>query len=381
MGLFDFLFFLTFLGCTSHSKCDILRFALNMIEMSQNLQNQRVRDGYIDLTRWISIMFIVIGHVNIRSPYEWGCPELSWMSVFGGWNIVMFFFFLSGYFMKPAKGWFAVKRAWQLFISMCIWCFIGYFCFGMIWQYEAKQAVDVWALLVSPNIFGIIGTLYSFATPGSMDLWFLKVLVALAFFSPLLMRLKTPLLLVAIVAFFLLEQFRTMLPASVAENVPYFLKCWVHFAMFSLGIVARRYVRPEQLQALIGRVWAYILVMCLVYQFFTVYGAPDLLKVAPYFACVLGIVYIFSLAYGVQKFAPRVAAWLSQYGVSVFFIYMVQEILVMWSKVYFTFHPINKHIYTVVPFIILAICMVLFRLILRLWPASAPYLLLYNLKK
>ncbi len=370
------------LGCISHSKCDILRTALKMIEMSQNQKNQRGRDGFIDLARLVAILIVIIGHVNIRSPYEHGCPELSWMAALGGWDIVMFFFFLSGYFMKATNGWFAVKRAWQLFISMCLWCLIGYFCFGAIWQYQANQAVDLWTLLISPEIFGIIGTFYTFGTPGSMDLWFLKVLVSLTFFSPLLMRLKTPTLLASIVAFFLLALLQKMLPASAVEQVPYFLKCWVLFALFGLGIVVRRYVvRPEQLRVMIGYVWGYILIFCAVYLFFEVYGAPRLMNVAQYFARILGVLYIFSLAYAIQKFLPRFASWFSQYGVSVFFIYMVQEILVMWSKVYFSFHPINKHVYTLVPFMILGVCIILFCLILRLWPASAPYLLLYHQKK
>lgn len=352
-----------------------------MVQKGMVELNEKRRDELIDIARIVAMTIIVVGHVNIRSPYEHGSPLLSWMSFLGEMGGgVTFFFFFAGYFTKREGSKFPFRRSLQIFISLCIWAIIGYFCFGIIQQlYDTGHVKFV--ELCTTDILGAIGTIYTVSTPGSCDLWFLKVLLALSMFAPLWQRLSSSRLIVVSCAFLLMDVIQKHLPQHMLEYVPYVLKIWEPLALFCLGMFLRRWVKPSDFCRYVRPVWLWIILLCVIFELSTLYSIPRLRSVAPYFTSLLGIAYILSIAMGIQVILPRFASWLAQYGVGVFFIYVVQEILVIGCRDFFSVWPINKHLYAVIPFIIIALCLLGFRLIVRYLPGWTPYLCLYNIKR
>lgn len=353
-----------------------------MAEMSE--QQERRRDDLIDIARVVAITLIVIGHTNIRSPYERGCPELSWLTVLGGWEIIMFFFFFAGYFTKNTKAWLNIKRSWQIFVALVIWAVIGYFSFGFISQLSTNGQIDI-AALCSDEILCVIGDIYNSGTPGNYDLWFLKVLVVMSLFSPLISRLGNAHLLVLAIGFILLYQAQGCIPEWLLKKIPYFLKnrTLVYWSIFVSGILSRRIVSSNQISDFLEKVWPFILGMVVIYLVVSTFGVSNMSIKAqdPYFCRVLTILYVLSIAKGIQKLFPRFASWLASFGVSVFTIYVIQEILIIACRELFTAYPINKHIYTLIPFIIVALCMLIFRLCERCIPRLLPYVCLYTPKR
>jgi len=334
------------------------------------------------VARLVAITIIIVAHTNIRSPYESGCAELAWITQIAGWHPIIFFFFFAGYFTNTSKTQFKLQRCFQLFVSLCIWAVIGYFCFGCIYQLSQNGRCDVWALF-TPKIFGAIGDFFHVSTPGNYDLWFLKVLVAFSFFSPLFEKISTPRMLAICAMFLLLNPVVKILPANVQEWLPFFIKgeVLIQWAFFVAGMAMRRTCSPSQLGRYVEKIWIYVLIACVISRLLAFMGVSQIWETAWYFSRLMGIVYVLSIAKAIQKIFPRFAGWISQFGVSVFFIYVMQEILVQACWAYFTFHPINKHFYTLVPFIIVAVCILLFSLVNRYLPCLAPYICLYNKKR
>ena len=345
-----------------------------------NKASEKSRDELIDIARLVAMSFIVIGHTNIRSPYVQGCPELAWLTWLGGVDVLVFFFFFAGYFAKQGPGWFNFKRSLSVFISLCLWAVIGHIGFGIIANLSKSGQIDLFA----SDMFCVLGNLFSVATPGNYDLWFLKVLVVFFFFSPTLGRLKTVHIWVVAAVFLLLNQAQTLVPQKIHEWIPYFLKGNVltHWASFCIGMAVKRSMTTAQINDIIEKIWVYVplLLVCNQVLFF-IEGEGARQYAAQYVNHLVGVIYVLCIAKWIQKLFPRLATWISQFGASVFFIYVVQEILVIASREFFTVYPINRHLYVFVPFGIIALCIVGFRFIVRYMPRLAPYMCLYSPQK
>ena len=147
------------------------------------------RNAFIDVARLMTMLFIIMGHVNIRTPHGEGWSSLLCILVeFTAYGGVPFFFFMAGYFAKPIKGNLNWERSWEIFRSMLFWCVVGYFWFGALQGSEYK-------LFGGNGLLGVLGAWNSVSTPGSWDCWFLKVLLPMVLVSGLLHRLRSALLL------------------------------------------------------------------------------------------------------------------------------------------------------------------------------------------
>lgn len=347
-----------------------------------NKPSERHRDELIDIARLVAMLFIVIGHTTIRSPYAQSTPELAWLTWLGGVDVLVFFFFFAGYFAKQEPGWFNFKRSLSVFISLCLWAVIGYVCFGIIAKLSKAGQIGFFSSDI--DIFGVLGTFYSAGTPGNYDLWFLKVLVVFFLFSPTLGRLKTVHLWVVAAVFLLLNQAQTLVPQAIHEWIPYFLKNSVlrDWSTFCIGMAVKRSITTAQINDIIEKIWVYVPLLLVCNQVLYFFDGEGAVQHAAYYVNhLVGIIYVLCIAKWIQKLFPRFASWISKFGVSVFFIYVVQEILVIASREFFTVYPINRHLYVFVPFGIIALSIVGFQIIVRYMPRLAPYICLYRPKK
>ncbi len=327
------------------------------------------RDVFIDVARLLTMLFIIMGHVNIRTPHGIGwssslCILVS-MTAFAG---VPFFFFMAGYFARPAGGVLNWRRAREIFCSMLFWCIVGYFWFGALLGEEYK---------LSGGLLNVLGSWNSVSTPGSWDCWFLKVLLPLVLVSGLLLKLQSPGLVV-------LACMSGVLSASNYELafLPWFLsaKSFSGLSFYVCGILARRGMTIAELSNLIGRVYPYVIGVTIplagVHCFW-----PHIFVQGSFVADVWGIIYVLSVSKAICVLLPRFSAWFASFGTGVFFIYMVQEMLVMQCRWFFTLHPISKHAYALVPFGIFAVLMLGYWLLRRYTPWACGLLCLSPVKK
>lgn len=284
---------------------------------------------------------------------------------------VPFFFFLAGYFAKSVSGVINWRRGKEIFISMLLWCVIGYFWFGALAQLESGQKMDLCALLNSDTL-EILGPWNSVSTPGSWDCWFLKVLIPLVLISGLLMRLSTPVILgVAGVSFLVgFSGYRV-------AYLPYFFlaESVQALAFYTLGIVIRRFVNITQLSEGVGVVYYWFVPVTVVLAGVGIVW-HQVFDPTSCITMLWGLVYILSLSKLLCSVTPKVAKWFASFGPGVFFIYMVQEMLVIQCRWYFTVHPVNKHVYVLTPFAIFALLMLGYFLIRRYMPWACGVLCL-----
>lgn len=335
------------------------------------------RNKFIDVARLLAMLFIIIGHTNIRTPVQMGpSPALNILCLATLSGHVSFFFFLAGYFAKSVPGGINWKRAWDIFVSLLFWCFIGYFWFGVLHQLESGNSVNV-KELINSQVFGILGAWDSVGTPGSWDCWFLKVLIPLVLVSPMLMRLPVFCLLGIVASAVILGY-----AGYPGGGLPYVMHtesvCALAYYVFGIGL--RRYVTLGQLEAFVGRVYYWfipltIVLLVLHVSWYKIFERESIITV------LWSIVYVLSLSKLLTVVVPNTANWFASFGPGVFFIYMVQEMLVIQCRWYFAVHPIHRHAYALVPFAIFAVLMCGYWLIRRYLPWACGLLSLQPVRK
>lgn len=334
------------------------------------------RDPFIDVARLLTMLFIVIWHVHLRSPYgppysHANSPEISIITFMTFDVKVYFFFFFAGYFAKVEKYSQSWRRGFSIFVSMLFWCLIGYFFFGWLMCQESGNFKELQEKCTT-SIWQILGSWTSSHTPGSMDCWFLKALIPMVLCSPVLARMKSSWLVGVMCLVYMLGA-----GSKNPEYSLYFFDSDVlnGFSFFVGGMVLRRWMSIEELKRCISENYIAVIlvsVLLLVGKFF--FKSVDMSGGFIYFAW--GIIYVLSLSMALCKWFPRFAAWFASYGSGVFFIYMGQEMLVYFCKWFFTLHYINRHVYTLVPFCIFLVLMMGYAIIRRYMPWACGVLCL-----
>lgn len=331
----------------------------------------------IDIARLMTMLFIIMGHANIRSPFHPGYSSLlSIMVLFTAFAGVPFFFLMAGYFVKSGGDIINWKRAFHILMVMIFWCVIGHFWFGALGQLEAGEDVNL-RTLCSPALFSVLGSWNSVSTPGSWDCWFLKVLIPLVFISGWLTRVKS----YALVCILCCAGVWSAANVS-APWLPFFLtdKALEGLVYFVAGMLLKRWVSVQMLGEVIGKVYWVVIgltfMMCASHCFW-----PHVLEQGEFFTDVWGIVYVLSISKLISVALPRFAQWFATFGPGVFFIYMVQEMLVIQCRYFFTLHPVNEHVYAVVPFAIFAILMLGYAVLRRTVPWAGWVLWLASRKR
>ena len=326
------------------------------------------RDSFIDVARLLTMLFIIMGHVNIRTPHGAGWSSslciLVTMTAFAG---VPFFFFMAGYFAKTARGLFNWGRAWDIFRSMLFWCVVGYFWFGALQGVEYKLSA----------VCNVLGPWNSVSTPGSWDCWFLKVLLPMVLVSGLLLRLHSAGLVVLACLSGVLSALNYELTC-----LPWFLSAesFSGLIFYVCGILVRRGMSIAEISNWIGRVYHYVIGITILLVGVHCFW-PHIFVQEGFVSDVWGILYVLSVSKALCVLLPRFSVWFASFGTGVFFIYMVQEMLVIQCRWFFTLHPVNKHAYAIVPFGIFAVLMLGYWLVRRYMPWACGVLCLSPVKK
>lgn len=322
----------------------------------------------MDLARIIAILAIVIGHCNIRTPFHGGwCPELSWATVLIGVieNPVCFFFFFAGYFAKKTSSPMAWGRTFQLLLSTCLWALAGFVVFHCLNSGEHYVGTGQWLPWEYPGLYHIVGDISSDEVPGHMDLWFMKVLIPIVLVSGLLVRLPAWSLIVLVAGCFGVAY---GVDAATLQPLPYFLheKFLLGLAYFSSGVLVRRYATLQVLSAMLSKIGIWYFLMMFIQSGLSLFVKYNVFSI-PVLGGFLEILYFLSMAQVVKRYVPCHER-LARYGVAVFFVYVTQEFFVIGAKVLFTAFPVNKHLYTIVPFAILLLCLLLYEVAQRVLP-------------
>ena len=154
--------------------------------------------------------------------------------------------------------------------------------------------------------------------------------------------------------------------------------CALAYYVFGIGL--RRYVTLGQLEAFVGRVYYWFIPLTIVLLVLHVFWYQIFDRVS-IVTVLWSIVYVLSLSKLLTVVAPNIAKWFASFGPGVFFIYMVQEMLVIQCRWYFAEHPIHRHAYVLVPFAIFAVLMCGYWLIRRYLPWACGLLCLQPVRK
>ena len=330
--------------------------------------NGKKRDSLVDLARIIAIFAIIISHCNIRTPFNGASVELAWATVLIGFieNPVCFFFFFAGYFAKKTSSPIAWERPLQLLLSTCLWALIGFVVFHFLnsWVHyiETGQALP-WD---SFSLYQVVGDFSSEMVPGHVDLWFMKVLVPIVLVSGLLVRLPAWMLVVVTAGCFGAAH---VVDDATLQALPYFLheKFLLGMAYFSSGVLVRRYITLQSLSGVMSKIGVGYFAVMFIQSAVSPYVHWNAFEI-PVLGGFLEILYFLSMAQVVKRYVPCHER-LARYGVAVFFVYVTQEFFVMGAKVLFTAYPVSKHLYTLVPFAILLLCLLLYEVAQRVLPS------------
>ena len=330
--------------------------------------NGKKRDALVDLARIVAIFVIIIGHTSIRTaPNPGCCAELNILHQLDGdvVNPVCFFFFFAGYFAKKTGRLFAWGRTGQLVLSTCLWSLVGYVVFHFLFSAEHYFHTHEFLAWKPLSLYQIVGDLASDVVPGHMDLWFMKVLIPIVFISSLLTRVPGWVLAILSLTCLWLGDY---LETSAYDGMPYFLQQSSLSGMgcFSAGMLIRRFVSLPLLSAFVSKIALWYFVLMFIHSAVALVIPYHVFRV-PVLGVFLEMLYFLSIAELVKRYMPG-SQRLARYGTAVFFVYVMQEFLIVGANVLFTYFPINRHLYTLVPFVVLLLCLLLYEVAQRVLP-------------
>ena len=333
------------------------------------IKQEKKRDSIIDIARVIVIFVIIFGHANIRTPYCGGwCPELSIATaIMGGCknSPVIFFFLFAGYFSKRTETLIPWKRVGSLLLSTIFWGVTGYLSFHALASLGLWYRCGSFTPVVQADIFGLFGSVYSIGVPGHCDLWFMKVLIPIVFLSGMLARIPAIGLLFLAGSCYAGAEF---LDYGKVTHLPYILhqKSLEAICYFCAGIVLRRYVPIQALSAFVHKISCPCFLVLFLQSGVSIFTHWNMFGL-PVIGGGLLILFYLSAAALVSKIR-KMGDWVAKWGVAVFFVYVIQEILVMGFRDFFEIIPINKHAYTCIPVVIMGICLLLYSILQRVLP-------------
>lgn len=279
---------------------------------------------WIDFCRVYTACFVVLRHTH--------CCEgtLGYYADLFNYRALIFFFFLaSGYFTHTCsteKQVFNFKRFGQLLRVYLFWALVG---FVVIYTTTcaARGGIQL------PSFAGFMGGMGLYPCwphnfPLNVPLWFLKALMLLALFSPLLTRLKTHVLITLCVACMALNDIlATVDPwehtsAFVAEWIPpRTFESVLALAFFCAGILIRRHAGADSLTRFIHKnAWWALIASLAMFPAVRLWGFYPPCRSSA--LVVLSVMTIMGISVLVEKYLPSVFRQVAQWGTAAFFIYV-----------------------------------------------------------
>lgn len=336
------------------------------------------RITWIDFCRVYTAFFVIVRHVD-----RWfvGVPTINYLAdLFNFRSLIFFFFLMSGYFShRPTEGqWVDVKRTKQLIIPYIFWCL-----FGMLVVYSPSMLSGGWSWLTPYKVASELGlTSWCYWNFTNVPLWFLRTLILLAFFAPLIHRVPSKVLIALVLISFAAsdvlcdvdleanESHRTLNHAQ--KGLPFrTYESELALGFFAGGILLRRYAKPEVLTAFL-RSYALVPVLGSLVLLFPVLTWTFYPPVQSASLVLLGVCTTMSIGCLCERYLPRFTRAVASLGTASFFIYVTHYPILLCFRYALTgsWHgglPVTLCYF--LPFIILAVSVSLFFLLKKLCPS------------
>lgn len=335
------------------------------------------RITWIDFCRIYTAFFVIVRHVD-----RWyvGVPTINYLAdLFNYRSLIFFFFLISGWFShRPAAGqWVDGKRARQLAVPYVFWCLVGFFI-----AYSTAACSGDWSWLTPHKLAAELGlTSWCYWEFSNVPLWFLRTLIILAFFAPVLHRLSSKLLVVLVIFCFAGSDVLCDADeeACLSRDCAAHAQAWLPFRLyesvlacgfFSLGLLLRRHLSAEQLTAFLTRhAWAPIAaaLLLLPYVLWWSFYPP----VQSSSLVLLGVLTTMSIGCLTAKYLPRVCAAVASLAPAAFFIYVTHYPILGAIRYTLTgsWHgSLPVALCYILPFLILLISLALFYPLKKLFP-------------
>ncbi len=336
-----------------------------MTRATPPLEQQNGRVVWVDFCRVLTAFYVIIRH----SDRAW--DSLYLFDKFNYHSLVFIFFFLSGYFARPQSGaWLDWKRAWMLAKPWLLWGAVGLCVLLPYYHHEALARGDFGSLSFASLARGMGLTDWNYFAAYNVPLWYLRTLIVLALFAPLLGRLSSKWLAILICG------------ACAVHNLTYYPDAlqpdWMPFrtyesvlaaGVFALGMLVRRHADMRRFTAFMEQAaWAPILVSLAV--FYMVYEW----QYDPAASCALialGGLSVMSTSILAARHLPRFAARVAAYGPAAFLVFVVHYIVqqpVKEQLIACFGEPVPQIITILTPIAAMAFCLLLYRGIARFLP-------------
>ncbi len=291
------------------------------------------RIQWIDFCRVWTAFFVIVRHTY--------APEGSFFflaDLFNYRSLIFFFFFASGLFSKGVENhtigggyrYLDIRRFGQILSMFVFWSLIGALLLSPLHYQEIwRQGEIVWR-----GILSAVGITWAFGW--NVPLWFLRVLMVLALFAPLLHRLTNRVLLVSVIGMlaagevFCIEAWEEGgdAPGQVPYRMYESLYAW---GFFAAGILIKRTMGISGLTSFLkGTGWLIILFAVVLFVPVRLWGLLPPCRSG--MLVVLGVGTILSIGCLVERYAPAVCRYVASWGPAAFFIYVTHYIIISYVK-------------------------------------------------
>ncbi len=291
------------------------------------------RIQWIDFCRVWTAFFVIVRHTQ--------APEGSFFflaDLFNYRSLIFFFFFASGLFSKSEKNptvgggyrYLDIRRAGQILAMFAFWSLFGAVLLSPLHYQEIwSQGEIVWRRVLSA-----MGITWAFGW--NVPLWFLRVLLVLALFAPVLHRLSNRLLVVFVIGMlaagevFCIEAWEE--GGNACRLVPYRMyESLYAWAFFAGGILLRRTIGIGGLTEFLQKSgWLIILFALALFVPVRLWGLMPPCQSG--MLVMLGVGTILSIGCLVEMYAPRVCSYVASWGPAAFFIYVTHYIIISYVK-------------------------------------------------
>lgn len=285
------------------------------------------RIQWIDFCRVYVAFCVVVRHTD-RYPDS----LMYFTDMYNFRSLVFFFFLMSGYFTRPAAAgqWLDVKRAWRLARPYVFWALVPAFLVTAAANGAAIASGD-WGWFNPGDLVVWLGLgNWEYWDYLNVPLWFLRTLILLALFSPLLQRIPTRAMLPILAALFAASDILCHVDAEAAASLgrrgipelPFRLyESVLALGFYASGLAIRRHADAARFTAFC-RSYAWLPVALSLILFYGVYNwsfYPPILSSA---LVLMGVWTSISIGCLCERYAPRFCRAVAQWGPAAFFLYV-----------------------------------------------------------
>lgn len=334
------------------------------------------RIEWIDFCRVYTAFFVIVRHCD----RHYGYPAYI-IDLFNYRSLIFFFFLMAGYFTHSARPgrWLDWARTRRLLPPYLFWTLISLITLQPL-MHAAQVSSGDWSWLTPLTALKEVG-LHSWCywDYSNVPLWFLRTLLLLSLFSPLLQRLSAKALVCVVLISFAANDVLCEVDAETAAHYKRWSVSWLPFRLYesvlalgfyAAGLLMRRYATAEQLTAFMRRqAWLPLCGALLLLPAVYVWGFyPPVQSSA---LVLLGVATTLSIGCLCERFLPGFCHFVAKAGPAAFFVYVTHYLLLELLRFLLTGRyggSLSVIQAAWAPFAILAVSLALYALLCRLAP-------------